>query len=282
MTVLIAIILIFVIWWNFQEEIHKFLRVIAVIALVILLILFLPKVWPYILSGLQNALSAWPVLLMILACFGVYRYVRFKRSQEFIAWIDSIGIAKGDKVAVSQKILDIAEKGGSITKLCRGHILSTGFLKLVLNWLDQPIVVSEEILQDACQQFAPDFQSEYSKILLDFFSDADQLLLILNGDTTDVSDKLYVSSSLKESYIALFEEAGAATEDEYANLCEALDTSSAISLDPGAVAVTLLDYMVSKGITKKIELKDSGDTLFVSAITDGGTNLVRREISLDD
>ena len=125
-------------------------------------------------------------------------------------------------------------------------------------------------------QLAPGFQSHYSEILLNYFSNTDKLFPISGTDT------IYFSNSLRDTYIARFKEAGAATEGQFSNMCKALDPGSIICLDPQAVATAILKYLVSKGTTEKVDLKELGETLFVFKDSDGGTNFVRHEINLDD
>lgn len=96
-----------------------------------------------------------------------------------------------------------------------------------------------------------------------FFSDKDKLLPLSSSDSIIESNRLYVTSRLKDSYIELFKKEGAATEDEFTGICENFDTTAGISPDPRAVAVTILEYMVAHGIAKKVDLKDMGKMLFV-------------------
>lgn len=292
MTVIIGIVVAIVVIWLISllfEWISDHKKGVLSLLGVIVLIFLLPRLWPYILSGLQlilsglqGALDNWPILLIPLACFGVYKYKKRKVTQDFVMWTDRVGIAKKSEVSIKQSILDLAEKDGSIIILRSELILSTKFNNQVCYWLNQPVVVSNEIFYKYCLQFAPDFKPGYSAVLINYFSDIDKLLPLLSSDTISDSNKLYLSSSLKDSYMEIIKKAGAATEDEFTDKCETLDTGSDISPNPRAVAVTILNVMVSKGTVEKVDLKKGGETLFVYKGSNGGTNFVRREICLDD
>ncbi len=255
-----------------KEAVLGFFCLVALIAL----ICFLPEIWQFIWTGWKRTLSAWPMLLIIVACFGAYKYTVRKKKGEFLLWIDGVGITNKSEANVNQHILDLAAKDGSITTLNFGPIVSTVFYNQLLHWLDQPLALSKETFQNGCLQFAPYFQPDYSGTLLDHFSDTDKLFPISG------TDSIYFSNSLKDTYIARFEEAGAATDVEFANMCKSMDTGFTICVDPQAVAATILNYLVSKGTTKKVELKDLDETLFVFKASDGGSNFVRHEINLDD
>lgn len=246
------------------------------LVLLLVVIYFLPEIWQFIRIGWQRALSAWPMLLLILVCLGTYKYTEQKKLREFVMWIECVGITEKSEAHVSQHILDLAEKDGSITILSFAQIVSTNFYNNLLSWLDQPMAISEEIFQNGCLQLAPNFQSHYSEILLNYFSSTDNLFPISGMDA------IYFSNSLRETYIARFKEAGAATEGQFSNMCKALDPGSTICLDPQAVATAILKYLVSKGTAEKVDLKELGETLFLFKGSDGGSNFVRHEINLDD
>lgn len=285
---LVGIIIVIAILWaiiryiceliyEYREGILNFLKVIALIAVAVFVLVFvLPKIWPIILSGWKNALSNWPFLLFILACLGANKLIKRTKVRKFVMWIDSVGITEKSTVPASQKILSSAERHGSITILDSGHILSTDFCNRVLHWLEQPMAVSKEVIQSGCLQLSPNFQSAYSEVLLNYLSDIGKLLHISGTEV------IYFSNSLKDMYIALFKKKGGATENEFANICTALDTGSTISPDPHAVAVTILDYLVSTGVAEKVELKEKDEILFKCTRITADSEFVRREISLDD
>lgn len=280
--IIIVIVVLYVMGTMFEwisdhkEVVFGFLGVIA-------FIFILPKIWPvisgiwqFIFSGFQLALSNWPILLIVLISIGAYQIAKRKRAQEFVLWIDRVGIAKKSELSVKQGIIDFAEKKRAITVLESGQILSMGFYNQVLHGLDQPLVVSKELFQNSCRQFAPDFQSDYTVILTNYISSEGKILPISG------TDDVYLSNSLKDTYIELFKKQGAATESEFADTCKAFDTGSTIIPDPQAIAATILSYMHSKGVIDRVPLQEIGETLFVSKMTNRGSNLVRKEIKLDD
>ena len=285
---LVGIIIVIAILWaiiryiceliyEYREGILNFLKVIALIAVAVFVLVFvLPKIWPIILSGWKNALSNWPFLLFILACLGATKLIKRTKVRKFVMWIDSVGITEKSTVPASQKILSSAERNGSITILDSGHILSTDFCNRVLHWLEQPMAVSKEVIQSGCLQISPNFQAQYSGVLLNYFSDTGNLLSLLG------TDGVYITNGLKDIYVAGFKKEGAATEDIFANQCRVLFTDATISLEPHAVAMTILNYLVSKNIVRKEELSEKGVTLFVCKEIIPGSKFVRREISLDD
>lgn len=283
MTVFIAIVVACVVIWLISllfewisDHKEAILGFVGLIVAGVVLIYFGPKIWSFIMSGLQSALSAWPVLLLVLACIGLYKRNQAKKLQEFVLWINRVGLAEKSAAQVSQAILDLAEKNETIMTLGSRYILSMNFYKQLHNWLEQPAVVSKEIFQDRCLQFALDFQSTYSELLFNIFSNSDKLLYISG------SDGIYFSNGLKNTYVDRFRVVGAATEDEFADVCKDLNAVTQICLEPQVVATAVLDYLVSKGDIETVELKDAGTMLFMHKRPYASSNFMRREISMDD
>jgi len=265
------IVILIILWiigsiWSFlsdhKETILQFAVVLGLIALVFVLISLPPIVWL--------------VVLFVLACVGVYHLIKRKKMQKFVRWMDYVGITEKKTAPAKEKIQELAENKELIEELDSGQIVSKEFCKRVLYCADLQGLVSKESFQYCCQQSAPAFNPYYLEILLDYLSDSDQLLPLLD------TEPIYISNHLKSTYIDLFQKEGAATADEFATVCKTLDTGAAIQPNPQIVAVTILNYLVSKGKVEKIELKELGETLFMGKKINEGSNLVRREINLDD
>ena len=228
------------------------------------LLSYLPKLIPWILIILAA--------LIVLGC--AVTLVEKRRYRPQLDRLDHLGIDRMDSALEDWKKMS---ELGLVETTSTGYAISISFYKRVISKIGQaPTLTVEEFEQD-CATCADCFQAAFSSPLLEFLQRKALLFEfpLYNGET------ILVSKPFMKSCEDLFLKEGAATEDEFAQMCGRAGLLRVFPQDGRQFVSFFLAHMLSCGKVKKVALDELGDFLYVAENQRQDSNMVRREINLD-
>ena len=158
-----------------------------------------------------------------------------------------------------------------------GYVVSMAFYKKVVRQLDRMSVLTERDLSICCARCAKRFQAAYIRALLDFLQKEGQLLPYSGQG----EEQRYLTGTFVTGCEALFLKEGAATKQEFAQVCAQADAVRRLGLSGRRLASLVLERLLARGEVEKVELADLGEDLYVAKNQRSDAKMIRREISLD-
>lgn len=227
-------------------------------------------------------LSAFSQLLFVIAALLIWLYIKRRKYRLQLSQLERRGIepfsaqANWDKVAgsVGSGRIELSATAGC------GYVISTVFYKSVIEVIGRTCSLTRDAFGEYCVQSAEEFQMIYVDPLLDFLQTKNLLfpLYISSGEIR------YLSKPFVSDCENLFMIEGAATKNEFAQICGKADVTRELHKDSDALAAFILDRMLSDRKIKEIELSgcESGDRLYVAKEQIPNSKMTHREISLDE
>lgn len=213
------------------------------------------------------------VCFVVLLAFAIYSFIRHS---SYPNWLDRVGISRIEDAPGSQKAHDLAiEKGqAEIFSTDERYVLSTAFHKKLLQNIERQRVMTGEAFRKSCRNAASKFHLEYSDVLLDYLSD--------NGQLLELSPEgPYLSCGMVADCEHLLNREGAATEEDFAEMCVKSPAASCLYEHRAQLAKVILTNMVRSGRASTAKCNDGGN-LYVSENPTKDCRMTKREISLDD
>lgn len=250
-------------WDAFKKFIPYLLALVVIIAAVVFL-------WSVVLPALPLILCVLTVLF-VLGCIGLSIGKRQYRSQ--LEWLEERGI---EKISVSQIDWSKPIKLGFVETIAAEYVISTPFYKKILNKISQTGALTRDTFEEYCVQNAKEFQLIYVDPFIEFLQKKDQLFpFFSSADETHYLSKPFVAKCEN-----LFMAEGAATTDEFAQICGNSAVTNKLRQESRALAAAILNYMLSHGKVEEIELSELGDRLYVAKDQKKDSKMTRREIKL--
>ena len=245
------------------------------IALIIAAIVFLG---PIILGLLPHLLKLIPWILLILAVLFVlgciFALVEKRRYRSHMKRLDQLGIDQMDDATEDWKRMDDL---GMVETTASGYVVSISFYKNVIKHIGQEPVLTMDEFKQHCAACASQFQVSLVTPFLEFLQKK-KLLYQFHLSSGEVR---ILSKAMMKQCADLFLKEGAATEDQFARICENAGLFHEFPKDGQRLVCLYLDEMVSCGKFEKVQLNKAGVYLYKSKEQRPDSNLVRREISLD-
>ena len=270
------------IWDAFKEVILGILGLAIIIAAVVFLgpiiLSALPVLWGGLVSLVPIILSALPVILLVLAalfilgCIGSFIEKQKYRSQ--LKWLEKRGI---ENISASQVDWSKPAELGYVETTAAGYVISTAFCKRIINKIGRTGTLTQSAFGEYCTQSADQFQMQYIYPLLMFMQKKGMLFPF----STSSSETYYLSEPFVSDCKKLLLTEGAATKDEFTQLCRTSDVTRELHKESNALAIFILNLMLSQSEVEEIELSESGDQLYVAKNQTASSKMTRREVSLD-
>lgn len=132
------------------------------------------------------------------------------------------------------------------------------------------------------------YEGETSKNLSRLFQTAkeqDTVIFFKEGQLLPYSgqgeEQRYLTGTFVTGCEALFLKEGAATKQEFAQVCAQADAVRRLGLSGRRLASLVLERLLARGEVEKVELADLGEDLYVAKNQRSDAKMTRREISLD-
>lgn len=246
------------------------------IGIIIAAIVFLG---PVILSVLPLLLSLLPwifailVGLFILGCIiSLFEKAKYLPQLE---WLRKRGI---DKISAASEDWSRPSELGLVETTSNGYVVSTPFYRKVVGKIGRESALTRNEVARYCSQSAAQFQLIYLDPLLDFLCAKNALVPF----TTSKGEILYLSESFLKECKNLFLNEGAATQDEFAQICKNSFVMQEFQQEIEGLAAFILELMLSSEEVQEIYLPDLGEQLYVATKQQSNSKMTRREINLDD
>lgn len=245
------------------------------IAIIIAAIVFLGPIILRLLSHLPKFL---PWILIILAGLFVLGCIitlaEKLRYRAQLERLDQLGI---DKIGSAPETWKKKSELGLVETTSSGYVISISFYKKVINHIGRTSTLTMCEFEQHCVTCASQFQVSFAPPLLEFLQKKELLFQfsLSNGETC------LLSKSIMERCEDLFLKEGAATEDEFVQICERTGLLDEFPQDGRRFVAFFFAHMLSCGKVQKVELNDLGDCLYVAKTQRQNSNMVRREISID-
>lgn len=230
---------------------------------------------PVILSWIISVLPILLVLLAALFLLGcVITLVEKQRHRSKLKKLDQLGIEKIDSAFADwQKMND----RGWVEITPSGYVISISFYKNMVKSIGTASLLTVDKFRQYCLSNAKDFRINLVVPLLEFLQNKGLIFpfQLNNGEFC------LLTKSLMSRAEDLFSKEGAATENEFMQICEYSGLLSELPQNDQGFVPFFLNYMLSCGKLQKIELNELSENLYVSNSRCKDSKLVRREISLD-
>ena len=125
-------------------------------------------------------------VLAILAIYLIYRAAaslkrRSRLSKElrrYRAWLDAVGICSYESTPYDKACWQEAAKKHFVIQIDDDHAISITFGEKVVNQIHQAGLVRQTELWKICQNTAPEFQTSYTQLLMDFLQEKGQSIIL--------------------------------------------------------------------------------------------------------
>lgn len=182
-----------------------------------------------------------------------------------------------DKITVSSDAWQKPEELGLVEIIPAGYVVSVAFYKKVMNQIGRTSTLTRDGFERYCVKCAKQFQIVYIGPFLEFLQKKNLLLPFSLSD----GETYYLSKPFVTDCKNLFLKEGAATEEEFTQVCADADIAHELRQENRRLAAYILKHMLSCGEIQKVELSDLGDSLYVAKNQSRDSKMTRREISLD-
>lgn len=255
------------------EFLSEYGAVIIGIAAVILVIGIIIAIFPLIISLL-------PYIIIFLAIGIAAKKIRDshmeKKAGLCLEWLDNVGVIQLSTVPVDVKIWKRLEEKGSAVRLSSGYTVSIKFCGTVLGCLEQQQIMLETEFQNCCLRAVPQFDVKYTNQVLEFFQREKAILPF----SPQNGKRRYISSKVIKKCECLFEDEGAATKDEFAEICGKSLFNPCLYKERHQLATVTLESMKSKGKIHKVNLGQI--ELYISNNKKANSKMTRVVINMDD
>ncbi len=226
---------------------------------------------PVILALLPFGLALLAAL-WVLGC--VLRFFQGLKYRGRVRTLKKLGI---DKMNGSEEMWARPEALGQVVRTRGGYVVSMAFYKKVVRQLDRMSILTERDLSICCARCAKRFQAAYIRAFLDLLQKEGQLLPYSGQG----EEQRYLTGTFVTGCEALFLKEGAATKQEFAQVCAQADAVRRLGLSGRRLASLVLERLLARGEVEKVELADLGEDLYVAKNQRSDAKMTRREISLD-
>ena len=226
---------------------------------------------PVILALLPFGLALLAAL-WVLGC--VLRFFQGLKYRGRVRTLKKLGI---DKMNGSEEMWARPEALGQVARTRGGYVVSMAFYKKVVRQLDRMSILTERDLSICCARCAKRFQTAYIRAFLDLLQKEGQLLPYSGQG----EEQRYLTGTFVTGCEALFLKEGAATKQEFAQVCAQADAVRRLGLSGRRLASLVLERLLARGEVEKVELADLGEDLYVAKNQRSDAKMTRREISLD-
>lgn len=223
------------------------------------------------------------ILAALVVIYLLYACVMRVRAHKFVKWLARNGIGESREAPGDQAIWNWVNKGEKMIWYTEGqssYFVYVPFYQNVLTHLNQEKVYAKDDFPKICGKERVMQRASYPFVLLSVAlkkRDAWVEQFVLDG-----MDKEYVfSKKLIQECKGLLKTMGAATSEEFAAACAPVLMKTALEGREQEVSSAILDLFVKAGTVGRVQLQNMG-TLYKMEGVNQGTNLVKREINLDD
>ena len=247
------------------------LGLIVVVGAIAVIIFFGPIILSWILSLLPILLAILAVLFLLGCVITLVEKCRY-RSQ--LKKLNQFGILKLDSAPADwQKLNNL----GWVEIIPSGYVVSIKFYKDVLKHIEPTPTLTLSQFEQYCLSCAKEFQLNFIAPLLDFLQRKEFIFKfqLNNGELC------LLSRSIMSKFEDLFLKEGAATKDEFTQICEHSGLLYQLPQNGQGFVLFFLKYMISHDKIQKVELSELDEYLYVSKNQSKDSKLIRREISLD-
>lgn len=244
------------------------IKAIIGIALIILLISF----WRITLIVIS-------ILFMAGILYKIYKKICRKRKHRLaLKWINRCGMGQIPDEYDDDDFWKSMENNGLVKRFSRTYVISSGFYSDIIKKIDQQGIFTQTNLQQLCEQSASEFQSADLLSLSAFLEKNSQLFRLY----LKIGDNYYLSPRVVSDCEFLFAKEGAATRNEFAQVCKEIASLYGHSKENKALSDFIIDRLMSKHDVNEVPLQNKDDYLYVKKVQVQGAKMIKREISLDD
>lgn len=231
---------------------------------------------PLLLSALPLIL---PLILLAAIISFIWKRIRAWREKRKyllqLRWLEKRGIAKTSDNTLTD--WSTAAELDYVEITPEGYVISTFFYDRVITRISQTGAFTRDAFGKCCVHCAREFQVAYVDLLLEFMQNKDLLFPL----SASIGETYYLPKPFVEKCENLLLTEGAATRDEFTNICRNSAVTRELHQECSALAVFILNRMLSRGEIDKIELTELGDWLYVAKDQTMNSKMIRREIILD-
>ncbi len=220
------------------------------------------------------------VVLSLLA--GIAYYIYYKSREHYLTWLDKRGIVPLSSSEIPGNMRKALSDSDHTILLPSGHIMSAAFYEKLLHRINLQYSVTQKDFPELCQQCAVNFNLRNCS-LVSAYAVKKNNLLCHESDITE--EKYYLSSSLLDLYIKLFEKEGAVTQSEFVSKVLSSVTTAIPAEEYISLSETLLERLCTQGKAKTVPLQPGNTlketTLYCAVNRPENCRMTTTEISLD-
>lgn len=213
------------------------------------------------------------IFLLFIAVFWFLNLLKKRKEGKYISWVKLEGIGKNSEAPVNviawSYVTPIDNKSH--------FVIYNPFYLEVRTAFAQTLLVTRTDIQMIVTDILPTFRNERLSLLIEY-SEKESALLKLN-----IPDKKewYMAEGMISACKALFDSEGAATLEEFTELCKNNPSFESIQVEFTLLTKAFLDYMVSSQKIYTVQL-GGGTQLYISKNQVPHSKMTRVEISLNN
>lgn len=237
--------LIYVVIEFIKDHIEAIIGIVVIILAIAVIRVFLPIIAPLIPYAI-------PIFAIYIIVRAINNCAMKERASSYLKWLEGIGIDQPEVTPEYEKVFQWIKKQGYVETFLSDHIISVSFYEKIRYYFDQKQEMSDAEFQKCCFDAAPQFRSEYIKPLLEFLQGKK---IIFQFSTLGEGKYHYVSTKLLRECKCLFEDEGAATEDEFSEICGKILLTPFLKKERSRLARIILEDMHSGGLARRVNLR---------------------------
>lgn len=248
-----------------KEHVSLIIGIVVIILSIIIIRALLPIIVPLIPYTI-------PVLVAYIIARAVFALIMNKKANSYLVWLEDRGIDKPKVTPEYEKIFKWIKKQRYVEPFLSDYIISVKFYEKIMDYFDQKQEMLDSEFQDLCLSIAPQFCTKHTEPLLDFLQ---HKKFIVQFSPLNEGKHHYVSTKCEH----IFENEGAATEYEFAEICGKILITPYLSKKRSQLARTVLKNMYSRGVVKIVDLKDKD--LYIAKNQKSNSKMKRVTINMD-
>jgi len=230
-----------------KEHISLAIGIVLIVLSIVVIRALLPIIAPLI-----------PYIILMLMIYIIVRAMinsaMKKKAYSYLEWLGDVGIGKPKITPEYKKVFKWLKKQGYIEPfLWSDYIISVKFYEEIMSYFNQKQEILDSEFQNICLSIAPRFCIEYTETLLDFLQ---RKKFIFQFSPVGEEKHHYISTNILKECEQMFEIQGAATEDEFTEICGKILTTPYLRKKRSRLARDVLQDMYSRGVVEIVDLKD--------------------------